>query len=45
MKHFMELDMKHFLDPRTVTFGICDLGTNFGEFGSRAFFGEGLIKP
>ena len=39
MKNFMGLDMK------TVTFGICDLGTNFGEFRSKAFFGEGLIKP
>ena len=40
----MELHMKRFSDPKTLTFGVWDLKTSLGQFGSRAF-GKALIKP
>ena len=35
--------MKKCSDPKALTFGIWDLKTSLGQFGSKAF-GKGLIK-
>ena len=43
MQSFMELDMKRFKDPKTLTFGVWDLKTSLQQFGHKAF-GRGLIK-
>ena len=40
MKNFMELDMKKFLDPRAVTFGVWGLTTSLRQFGFKR-----CIKP
>ena len=40
----MELDMRKFTDPKTLTFGVWGLETSLGQFGPKAF-GRGLIKP
>ena len=42
MQNVMELDMKKFADPKTLTFGIRGLKTGLGQFGPKAF-GRGLI--
>ena len=39
----MELDVKKFSDPKTLTFGVWGLKTSLGQFGPRAF-GKALIK-
>ena len=44
MQNFIELDMKKFTDPKTLTFGVWDLKTSLVQFGPKAF-GRGLIKP
>ena len=44
MQHFMELDMKTFSDPKTLTFVVWGLKTSLGQFGPKAF-GKGVIKP
>ena len=44
MQDFMEFDMKKFADPKTLTFGVWDLKTSFGQFRPKVF-GKGLIKP
>ena len=44
MQDFMEFDMKKFSDPKTLTFGVWDLKTSFGQFRPKVF-GKGLIKP
>ena len=44
MQNFIELDMKKFTDPKTLTFGVWSLKTSLVQFGSKAF-GRGLIKP
>ena len=44
MQNFIELNMKKFSDPKSLTFGIWGLKTSLGQFGPEAF-GEGLIKP
>ena len=43
-QNVMELDMRKFTDPKTLTFGIWGLETSLGQFGPKAF-GRGLIKP
>ena len=43
MQNFMELDMKKFKVPKTLTFGVWGLKTGLGQFGPKAF-GRGLIK-
>ena len=40
----MELDMKTFSDPKTLTFVVWGLKTSLGQFGPKAF-GKGVIKP
>ena len=40
----MELDMRKFTDPKTLTFGVWGLKTSLGQFGPKAF-GRELIKP
>ena len=42
MQHFIPFDMKIFSDPKTLTFGIWNLKTSLGQFGSKAS-GKGLI--
>ena len=44
MQNVMELDLKKFSDPKTLTFGVWGLKTSLGKFGPKAF-GKGLIKP
>ena len=44
MQNFIELDMKKFTDPKTLTFGVWSLKTSLVQFGPKAF-GRGLIKP
>ena len=44
MQNFIELNMKKFSDPKSLTFGVWGLKTSLGQFGPEAF-GEGLIKP
>ena len=44
MQNFIELDMKKFTDPKTLTFGVWGLKTSLVQFGPKAF-GRGLIKP
>ena len=43
-QNVMELDMRKFTDPKTLTFGVWGLETSLGQFGPKAF-GRGLIKP
>ena len=43
-QNFIELDMKKFPDPKTLTFGLWGLKTSLGQFGPKVF-GRGLIKP
>ena len=43
-QNFIELHMKKFTDPKTLTFGVWGLKTNLGQFGPKAF-DRGLIKP
>ena len=45
MQNFMELDVKKFTDPKTLTIGVWGLKTRLGQFGPKACFGRGLIKP
>ena len=44
MQNFMELNMKKFTVPKTLTFGAWGLITSLEQFGHKAF-GRGLIKP
>ena len=44
MQNFIELDMKKFTDPKTLTFVVWGLKTSLVQFGPKAF-GRGLIKP
>ena len=44
IQNFMELDMKKFTYPKTLTFGVWDLKTSLEQFGHKVF-GRGLIKP
>ena len=37
MQHFMELDMKKFEDPKTLTFGVSNLKTSLGQIGPKVF--------
>ena len=43
MQNFIELDIKKFSDLKALTFGVWDLKTSLGQFGSKTF-GKGLIK-
>ena len=43
-QNFIELDMKKFPDPKTLTFGLWGLKNSLGQFGPKVF-GRGLIKP
>ena len=43
-QNVMELDMRKFTDPKTLTVGVWGLKTSLGQFGPKAF-GRGLIKP
>ena len=43
-ENFMELDMKKFTDPKTLTYGLWGLNTSLGQFRLKAS-GIGLIKP
>ena len=43
IQNFMELDMKKFLDPKALAFGVWGIKTSLGQFGPKAF-GKGLIK-
>ena len=43
IQNFMELDIKKFKVPKTLTFGVWGLKTSLGQFGPKAF-GRGLIK-
>ena len=45
MQNFMELDMKKFTDPKTLTFRVWGLKTRSGQFGPKACFERGIIKP
>ena len=38
MQNFMELDMKKFTDPKTLTFGVWGLKTSLEQFGYKAFW-------
>ena len=40
MQDFMCLDMKKFVDPKAVTFGVCGLKTSLGQHGPKR-----LVKP
>ena len=40
MQNFMELEMRKFLDPKAVTFQVCDLKTSSGQLGPKRH-----IKP
>ena len=44
MQNFIELDMKKFTDPKTLTFVVWGLKASLVQFGPKAF-GRGLIKP
>ena len=44
MQNFMELDMKTFSDPKTLTFGVWGLKNSLEQFKPKAF-GKGLTKP
>ena len=44
MQNLMELNMKKFLDPEAMTFGVWGLKTSLGQLGPKAF-GKGLMKP
>ena len=43
-QNVMELDMRKFTDPKTLTFGVWSLKTSLGQFGPKAF-GRELFKP
>ena len=44
LQHFMELDMKKFINLKTLTFEVWGLKPSLGKFGTKDF-GRGLIKP
>ena len=44
LQKFMELDMKKFINLKTMTFEVWDLKPSLGQFGPKDF-GRGLIKP
>ena len=41
--NFMELDMKKFSDPETLTFGVWGIKNSLGQFGPKVF-GKGLYQ-